>query len=411
MNGWYTTPEGGVRVTEDYVFGSDTKLYAHWNLDKYQVNLTVEDPEYGSLSPDQVVNQKCGTLYSVVSDDRLNIDGIDGIYISPIPSEPSDGCTYEFVGWYDGDNPVTTGTIVNPMTFTAKFIKYCSVSLEVFQEGYGSLDVTEIADQLEGTGYSAEGNVLTIGTIPITATPAEASEGYAYQFVGWFDGDAEVQSGTINTGINFVAKFIRYCPVTLAVSPAGFGSLDVTTVDSQPEGTHYAVDGDQLIIDTVTVTPAPAEPGEGYTYQFVGWFVDDTEIHSGDIDSAVTFTARFAKCYPVSLEVFQEGWGSLDVTNIDDQAVGTQYSADGDVLTIGSVSITATPAEPGEGRGPEADFGAHPLDARRQRLFPRRRILQQLPDPWRYARHDDASQPRERSRPRVPISGRLDRRY
>lgn len=33
FNGWYTAAIGGTKITTDYMFGSDTTVYAHWQLD------------------------------------------------------------------------------------------------------------------------------------------------------------------------------------------------------------------------------------------------------------------------------------------------------------------------------------------------------------------------------------------
>ena len=95
------------------------------------------------------------------------------------------------------------------MDFTAKFAEFYEVTLTVSPEGYGSIDIASIDDQLGGTQFSADGNMLTVGTVTVTATPAEAPEGYIYRFIGWFADDEELQSGTIVSPTSFTAKFIQ----------------------------------------------------------------------------------------------------------------------------------------------------------------------------------------------------------
>ena len=331
-------------MTGDYVFLFDIELYAHWNLDQYQVTLVVSDPGYGSLSPEKVDNQPCGTLYSVDSNDLI----IGNIRITPIPANAYDGNTYEFAEWLIDDDEVTSSPIVNAVTFTARFVKYCEVTLAASEKGYGTLDPNMVADRLEGTKYSVDGDTLTIGDTDVKATPAEAGDGYAYEFAGWFVGDEEATAGTIESPVAFTARFVKYCAVTLKVSEEGYGSLDPANIGQQPEGAQYSVDGDTLTIGDTDVKATPAEAGDGYAYEFAGWFAGGEEITTGSIESPIAFTARFSKCYPVSLEVSEEGYGSLDPANIGQQPEGTRYTAEGNVLTIGDSTITAKASDDGQ---------------------------------------------------------------
>ncbi|MBO4568503.1 MAG: leucine-rich repeat protein, partial [Candidatus Methanomethylophilaceae archaeon] len=285
-------------MTADYVFLFDIELYARWNLDQYQVTLVVSDPGYGSLDPDRLQNQTCGTPYELDSNDLIIGKTIR---IKPTPSNASGGNTYEFKGWFIGDKEVINGTIVNAVTFTARFVKYCEVTLAASEKGYGTLDPNMVADRLEGTKYSVDGDTLTIGDTDVKATPAEAGDGYAYEFAGWFVGDEEATAGTIESPVAFTARFVKYCAVTLKVSEEGYGSLDPANIGQQPEGTQYSVDGDTLTIGNTDVKAAPAEAGDGYVYGFAGWFIGDNEVTSGTITDPVTFTAKFVKNHAVQV--------------------------------------------------------------------------------------------------------------
>ena len=244
MGGWYTAPEGGTRVTEDYVFLYSITLYAHWNMDLYVVPLVVSNPEYGSLSQDTIVNQPCGTLYSLDSNDLI----IGNTRITPIPADAGEGYTYEFAGWYIGNQVVTEGTITNTMTFTARFVKYVTLTFMSMDQQVGSRNVIE-------------GGM--VGALPSVNEPG-------YNLIGWFDdqdqgvsGDtpiADLPSYTITAEWSIITYTIMYRDGSFVIPGLQPASYRVTN-------------------DTVVLPSGEPKPG----YLFKGWY-DNNSLSGSAIE-------------------------------------------------------------------------------------------------------------------------------
>jgi hypothetical protein len=367
----------------------------------YEVTLTVSDDGYGSLTPAEVSPQECGTKYSVDKD--VLVIGVTRI--TPEPVKSSDGCVYEFDGWYNEGVKVTMdGSITATETFTAKFVKYCTVALEVFKEGYGSLDPASIGIQPEGTQYSASGSALTVGDATIVATPADE---HTYGFVGWFIGEDEARSGTIESPVTFTARFDKPGVVTLTFTSMGndvetrevpddgmvgelpsvnepgynlegwfdmsgqevfdntqVADLNSYTITAEWKTIQYSItykdDATKLtglspttytVISASVVLPTDVDkPG----HEFKGWYDNIglegdpvKEVDVKDCEDKI-FYAKFIECFAVTLTVDKEGYGSLDPAGIADQPEGTHYSAEGRILTIGSSKITAKASDGGD---------------------------------------------------------------
>lgn len=224
---------------------------------------------------------------------------------------------YSFGGWYtepNGGHRFNFDTaITEDLTLYADWNRISSgdpvvtptptytVTIEVNDPAYGSVDVTSVSDVPSGTVLSVEENVLTVNGTAVTAT---ANEGY--RFVEWTY-DSETVTGNVTVTANFepVPPAPTYT-VTIEVNDPTYGSVDETSISGLASGTAITVDGNKLTVGETTVT---ATASEGY--QFVNWTIDGTAVTAEQtVTDNVTVTANFEEIkVPVTI-TFDANGGS-----------------------------------------------------------------------------------------------------
>ena len=352
------------------------------------------DPSFGSVDLDEIDNVR----YKVGISTDENTLTVGETEVTAVPADSDEQYGYSFVRW----NVLST-SVTGDMEITAVFkrtVNQYTVTVVAQPDGYGS--VTRGSFKVDyGTAVTADGNVLTVGDAAITATPAEAAGGYSYEFVGWFIGDDQVQSGTIGSPVTFTAKFERNQKwVTLTFMSMGekvktrevsedgmvgelpfvreqgynligwfdnsgqqvFEDTEVVdlnsyTITAEWEAVVYSItyrDGAAIlaglqpssykVTDKSVVLPTDV-PKSGYTFK--GWYDNIglegdpvKEVDVKDCEDKVYY-AKLIECFAVTLTVAEEGYGSLNPDKIDPQPEGAQYSAEGSVLTVGGSTITA----------------------------------------------------------------------
>lgn len=114
------------------------------------------------------------------------------------------------------------------------------------------------------------------------------------------------------------------------------GTVDVQSL-SVPVGTSVSASGNVLTIGSDTVT-ATAQSG----YRFASWSGIPA---SGTIDADTTITAVFElDVYTVTIAVNDSNYGSVNVQTIPNITPGTAVTISDNTMTIGSTTVTATPA-------------------------------------------------------------------
>ena len=88
--------------------------------------------------------------------------------------------------------------------FKGEIIANYTVTIKANNDAYGSVDKTSLKVST-GAAISADGNVLTVGDIKVTATPAENEGAYTYRFNGW-----SVSDGSVSSDVEITAEFVRY---------------------------------------------------------------------------------------------------------------------------------------------------------------------------------------------------------
>ena len=255
-------------------------------------------------------NDQAEVIYQVENGTILNTSGstsisqfvqvVTGEVLTDVEATPNKG--YKFVGWYKGDERITTDLILTPemakdkldkdenglyvdTTFTAKCVpdedQHATViyTIDETQRGYGSVVPSIIEIILQATGKQANGN-------PISGSTATAKPGY--KFVGWYKvtgeatyewvtGDPELTSELAESELNrdektglyrntvFVARFELDAGAKVPVTyEAENGTLEGTTSQEA-----HIVTGEGL-------TYVEATPNKGY--KFDGWYNGDERI-------------------------------------------------------------------------------------------------------------------------------------
>lgn len=237
---------------------SDEETYSFVLEDKdYVIDAVVQMPTvvFYDLTL-SVNNEEAGTVVDEFAFGSYGFGEI--VAITAYPNE-----NYVFVGWYDGDELVSTDEYYEffmpdgPYELTAVF------KSTIFTATITSED--EDKGIVSGSGTYSTGDVVTI-----TAT---AKEGF--EFAGWYDGDTLVYSE---------ATYVFDMPDDDVNYEAKFNSLthNVLIVNGDEEKGEVSGEGPCLAGEDCTIV---ATPKDGY--HFVGWF-EEGELVSED--ESYTFT-------------------------------------------------------------------------------------------------------------------------
>ncbi|MBP5467235.1 MAG: InlB B-repeat-containing protein, partial [Clostridia bacterium] len=205
-----------------------------------------------------------------------------------------------------------------------------TVTFATDNSAYGTVSINSIANVEQGAEISVNGNVLTIGTEKVIATPTESTAQYTYSF------DKFEYAGTSVTGdMTITAKFTRTTNKYTITFETGEGTaIDPINIDY---GTTIAG-----VLDEVNVTP-PAH------YHFVKWQLktaDDTYTDlaaDATLAENITLAAVYAiDTYTVSIVSDNTAYGTVDVESVANVPYGTVITTSGNTLTIDGTVVIAT---------------------------------------------------------------------
>ena len=239
-------------------------------------------------------------------------------------------------------------------TFFIELPPTVTVTVTPNDSDYGTVSSASITDIEPGDTITIANNTITYGETVVTATPAVADAQYTYIFSGFVDSNSDPITGTVtvNSDMTITAVFTattNQYAVTIAPNDPSYGSVSPTslTVDY---GTAITVDGTSLSIGAQAITATPTTADAQYTYAFSSWSVPDAaETVTGAITITGTFTAT-VNTYTVTIESADDTLGTVSPTTVSDVLYGTAITVDGDTITIGETTVTATTTEAGDGR-------------------------------------------------------------
>ena len=269
-----------------FVFDADP------TISSYSVSFDTDGSGYGSLSDSSTItNVEDGSTISI-SGNTLTIDGISRI---ATPTADTAQYDYSFTGWYNGSTQLVGGeTVTGDMTITAHFARSLNdYTVTATASSYGSVSPASVT-QPYGSAISASGNVLTIGSQTITATPDAADAQYTYTFTGWSTFPSTLTENTSVTA-NFDRTVNTY---TITWSVSGSTTSETLSYGAMPE--HE---------DPV--------PPEGYL--FAGWNPEIAAV-TGD----QTYTAVFEEIVYITV-TFDPNGGQLEGSTTKTVGIGTPY--------------------------------------------------------------------------------------
>ena len=216
---------------------------------------------------------------------------------------------------------------------------------------WGTVTVNLYYVDSSGSAVETQSSTTTTSQNDFAAPTIPNVEGYTKPTV-WRIGDREGETytaqritvATYNLYAVYTAAPVSYT-VTLASTPAGYGSVSPTSV-RVPAGTSYSTSTNELTIGDTVITATPAATTAQYSYSFSSW-----SSTSGTIDGNVTITATFERSlrsYTVTIAKNESTYGTVSSSSVSSVPYGTTYSTLGNQLTIDTATptvITATPAD------------------------------------------------------------------
>lgn len=173
-----------------------------------------------------------------------------------------------------------------------------------------------------------------MGSQTSTATPTTATAQYTYSFNNWSGAQTTV-TGDMTVTANFVRTTNTYT-VQIVSSNTAYGTVDTASV-TVDYGTSISAVQNVLTIGSNTVTATPAQATAQYTYSFGSW-TGTAQTVTGDMTITANFT-RSVNDYTVTITVNDSTYGSVDTASVT-VPYGTSVSTSGNVLTIGSNTVT-----------------------------------------------------------------------
>ena len=197
---------------------------------------------------------------------------------------------FRFVGWNDGENTYLTADLpaaTANKTYTATFIQLFILTINVNEEGYGTVSAASIPNipydsiiTISGNTIRVVDNTYAFDSNVITATPTDDTPTYDYEFTGW-SGLTNLDHITSSTTI--IANFTRTTKsytVTYAYENVPEGAAELPAAASYEVGTE------------VTVAATPSKTG----YVFEGWATTDVNVANGKFNmptNAVTLVGTW----------------------------------------------------------------------------------------------------------------------
>ena len=267
-------------------------------------------------------------------------------YDGEIPTkDPTEAVYYYFNGWSPKISEVTRDIIYTATYYTGP-APY-TVTVIVNDSAMGSVSQTTF-EVPYGSEIVAEENTLSFGQTTITATPAEPTAQYTYQFIKWTYTEETVTGDMTVTAV--FGYTINQYTIHFEVDPdtpwGDIGYADVkadygSAVSFNDDGTITITTGNEWIKN---VNAAPDEATAQYTYAFVGW------SHSEDftLTEDVTITAEFSRTlnsYDLTFAVGPDAtYGTLNTTTLT-VPYGSRISVVDNTLTVDENTVTVNLAK------------------------------------------------------------------
>lgn len=342
------------------------------SVNVYTVSITINNPDYGSVSHDAVTGVPYGTKITVSG----NIAVVDGTQVHATVLPNNAQYTHSFITWslpdqyevtgnvtlkatlsrtvneytitwknwdgstleidrnvaygtvpeYDGTTPIRQGTAQNAYTFTNWSPDITAVSGDrtytaVFESSINTYTVTWVnydgSILRKDTGLPYGTNPEYAGSSPVRTKNAQ----YTYAFSDWSPAVVTV-TGDATYMATFTSTINSYT-VTITLNDASYGSISHTSVNT-PYGSRISISDNVAIIDGTNVSAIHTDNSAQYAYRFESWSLPDQY----EITENVSLKATFSR----TLNTYTVSWKNYDGTTIEtDTSVpyGTMPTYDG----------------------------------------------------------------------------------
>ena len=228
-----------------------------------------------------------------------------------------------------------------------------------------------------GSGGSTKYNLgLTTGSTGINYTYSVSDDGvwtfksssYTSYYVEQYSGKFQMYTSTGNpiyfykqqstSGTTTYHTTSPDCAVptydlTIAASPAGYGSVSTTSVADIPSGSAVTTNGNQFTVNGTTVTATPTAATAQYTYAFSSWSnlpetvtADVTNVTANFTRTLRSYTVTFKDNFGTTLKTQTVNYGSAatapSIPNIDCYTHGTWDKAYNNITGDLTVTVTYT---------------------------------------------------------------------
>ena len=223
------------------------------------------------------------------------------------------------------------------------YYSQCKISYPAKPTGVGSFIIYRNGT-VAISNPSSEGHFWVDRFDKIYAT-AVAATGYndpSISGVGTNSSDATTVNGPITIGLT--AGAIKMYTVTFSVGQSGYGTVSPTSITVPYGTTISATNGDWSVLSfgSTKVTASPAATTAEYTYAFSNWTDPGTTVVQGNMNMTANFS-RTKRQYVVTIARNNTSYGTVSKSSVTVD-YGTAISASGATLTVGSNTITASPA-------------------------------------------------------------------
>ncbi len=285
-------------------------------------------------------------------DDDGSVLKVDDVPYGDMPSygtAPTKAATAQYTYTFDKWTPEVvsvTGDATYKASYTSVVNKY-TVTVVVNDENMGSVNPSAVTEVPYGTQVTAASNVLNVGGKLVTATAATNTAEFTYSFDKWeftegFD-DAHNIIGPATVTAVF-EKTVNTYTVTVNVEDPTTGYVVPTAVADVPYGTQVDLSANPLMIYGTSVEATPALKTAEFTFSFEKWEFGNGFDSDGKVVGNATINAVFEKTTNKYTVTVVSG-NSMGTVSRGEVVVpyGSDISTNGNTLTVGSESVTATP--------------------------------------------------------------------
>jgi len=295
FTGWYTKPVGGVKITSDFTIEYNLKtLYAQFSSEvrKYTITYAAGANGTGSVAS---TTKTCGV------DITLSSSTFTRTGYTQTGWSLTDGGTkaYELGAAYTDNKSRTLYPFWKRNTYTI-----------LWKSEDGSSTLETDANQEYGTATAFNGTTPT----------KDATAQYIYTFDGWAtaaNGDKVYEIGatpTVSAAATYYAHFaatLQKYTVSVAATPAGYGTVSAATVAEVPFGTAVTKETNKITVNGKTITATPTTATAQYTYAFSKW---------NNVPATVTGNVSIEAVFTRTVNNYTVTWKNEDGTVLETDA-------------------------------------------------------------------------------------------